>query len=516
MANGYPPILDDTQPFDPTASYIPKPMAPPPMPAGASAPPMPDASALPAASTTPPHMTDQKQSLWNMHPATDPAEGQARHAAKMRDFGDAENAVTSGMLKSPDEFANPLDYSRYIENLHKQKGSIREAKAAYELSHPWGSMESAHPGMWGKVGHAFGEIGNVAGEALAPGLAEAIPGSREHLLAQEVKGQAEAGGAIKEESESAAAGLKGQQAVTEATKPAVNVARASELGAKEAKEEAQTGQIGEPHKPDEQVMAAMTKIGQGKGTDTDMAVVKAYHDLQQAKAASKPEKDQKIEKEYEAAIQAGDTQTAQDLLKIMRDTSAAKAQPQKPPQALGINPEGTAVAIRPGTQVEPGTRTETAALKGASPDEQRRADLARNLNENLDRLEEIVKRRPELFGKAAGRLTSLRGVIGTDDNDIATMQQIKENTGMAMVGAHAMRNAQHVETAANSVFNAYKNGPNATLAAIQNARNSAKTFQEDVGDEPGSAPKKATGAPKAAGGGQEIHWKVVNGKLVKQ
>jgi hypothetical protein len=247
--NGYPPILDpDQAALDPTASYIPKPMAPPAMPAGTSAPPMADAGAPPAPDSAPlppssgaaPHMPDQQQSHWNMHPVSDiqdhhaqMQEGRARRAAKMRDFGDAENEVTAGMLRSPDEFANPLDYSRYIENLHKQKGSIREAKAAYELSHPWGSMESSHPGMWGKVGHAFGQIGNALGEAYAPGLTEAIPGSREHLLAQEAKGQAEAGGAIKEESESAAAGLKGQQAITEATKPALNEAKTDLAGAQE-------------------------------------------------------------------------------------------------------------------------------------------------------------------------------------------------------------------------------------------------------------------------------------------
>jgi hypothetical protein len=53
----------------------------------------------------------------------------------------------------------------------------REAVNQYEKEHPWGSDISAHPGFLGKIGHALGVAGNIAGEAFAPGVMLNIPGS---------------------------------------------------------------------------------------------------------------------------------------------------------------------------------------------------------------------------------------------------------------------------------------------------------------------------------------------------
>lgn len=163
--------------------------------------------------------------------------------------------------------------------------------------------------------------------------------------------------------------------------------------------------------------------------------------------------------------------------------------PQRDPQQMGIGPDGKVFTLRPGATVPVGTKSGSAYLKGPTADEERRADLARNMNENLDQLEGIVKAKPELFGPLAGRMTQLKGFIGTNDPDVAALNTLKEQMGMAMVGAHSMRNAQHVEAAANSILNGFKNSPDALLNAIQQARKSLTTFQEDAGEQPGSAPK---------------------------
>ena len=131
-------------------------------------------------------------------------------------------------------------------------------------------------------------------------------------------------------------------------------------------------------------------------------------------------------------------------------------------------------------RVRPGPAGFHPRSEKPTADEQRRADLANNMSENLDALEEIVKRRPDLFGPVAGRWSSLKGAIGTGDKDIAQLKTIKEQMGMAMVGAHAMRNAQHVETAGNAILNNMNNQPEAILSAIQAARNSLQTFQQDA------------------------------------
>lgn len=60
----------------------------------------------------------------------------------------------------------------------------REAKNQFEKMHPWGSPVSAHPGVWGKIGHVASEIGQAAGNALAPNIMERIPGSEMNRAAQ--------------------------------------------------------------------------------------------------------------------------------------------------------------------------------------------------------------------------------------------------------------------------------------------------------------------------------------------
>jgi hypothetical protein len=138
----------------------------------------------------------------------------------------------------------------------------------------------------------------------------------------------------------------------------------------------------------------------------------------------------------------------------------------------------------------------------ATADENRRADLAQNMNENLDKLEEIAKRRPDLFGPMAGRLTAAKEWLGTNDPDVAALHTIREQTGMAMVGAHAMRNAQHVEKAADSIMNAFKNEPEALLGptgSIAAARQSIQTFIGDRASGGGGKNTENQGAPKTQG-----------------
>lgn len=138
-----------------------------------------------------------------------------------------------------------------------------------------------------------------------------------------------------------------------------------------------------------------------------------------------------------------------------------------------------------------------------SADEQRRADLGNNMKENLDQLEEIVRRRRDLFGPLAGRKVEAQQdtswwnpFSGTTDKDVAALKAIKEYLGMASVGTHSMRNAQHVGAAADAVMSGFRNSPEATLAAIQDARKSIETFMQDV-EQPGRAgkgiPNRGTG-----------------------
>lgn len=109
-------------------------------------------------------------------------------------------------------------------------------------------------------------------------------------------------------------------------------------------------------------------------------------------------------------------------------------------------------------------------------DEDRRADLSKSLDVLSDRLADISSRRPELFGPVAGRMTKLRQAAGTSDPDVAELKSIQENLGQISLGAHSMRNAGHIATAADAMANMY-NSPEAYRAGLSAGKASADTMQ---------------------------------------
>lgn len=140
-------------------------------------------------------------------------------------------------------------------------------------------------------------------------------------------------------------------------------------------------------------------------------------------------------------------------------------------------------------------------------DEQKKADLVDNLNENLDTVEEIARRRPDLFGPFAGRLTELKNTVGTKDPDIGALETAQHNLGMVQQGVHGLRSAQGIQGAVDALMNGFHNSPEVILKSIETARKSGKTFTNAVGEkgQPGIG-----GVPGAAGG--NISVQAPNGK----
>lgn len=228
-------------------------------------------------------------------------------------------------------------------------------------------------------------------------------------------------------------------------------------------------------------------------------------------ALSKPEKDASLQQQYSDALQSGDASGAQRILKVIHDTSV---QPKidvhtatERPEASGTWTPGFDANKNPVMfnsktgEVKPmeGNFTKTPKI---SSDEQKRADLAQNMNENIDAVEDILNRRPDLFGKVSGRYTELRGALGSDDPDVAKLYTLEHQLGMVAQGAHGMRSAQGVESSANSLINGFKNSPAATKAALESARTSVQTFLADS-QQPGQARTEGTAVSTA--GNQPAH-----------
>jgi hypothetical protein len=65
----------------------------------------------------------------------------------------------------------------------EQAARVTEAKLAYEKQHPWGSPESAHPGILGRIGHIGEEIASRTPFGVSA-IAGTVPGSEGYRAAQ--------------------------------------------------------------------------------------------------------------------------------------------------------------------------------------------------------------------------------------------------------------------------------------------------------------------------------------------
>jgi hypothetical protein len=100
-------------------------------------------------------------------PETAPT-GKAAFQAKIKDYDTQYQQLLDKAAQTNDP--------QYTE----QAARIKEAKLAYEKAHPWGSPESAHPGVLGKLGH-IGEMVASRAPIVAP-IAASIPGSEESRI----------------------------------------------------------------------------------------------------------------------------------------------------------------------------------------------------------------------------------------------------------------------------------------------------------------------------------------------
>lgn len=119
---------------------------------------------------------------------------------------------------APDPTAPPGTY-----DWQKQRGeqiASRIEQMDFKKAHPWGSPESTHPGVLGKIAHGLVTAGNIAGDIFAPGTMALIPGTQLHNdiahsnLESELGQSAEAGSKAQQDQ----ANLEHTQAETDALK----------------------------------------------------------------------------------------------------------------------------------------------------------------------------------------------------------------------------------------------------------------------------------------------------------
>jgi len=80
-----------------------------------------------------------------------------------------------------------------------------------QKENPWGTAEN-HPGILGKIGHIAGKVGNIALDALAPGIGVNIPGTDLNRMADESSLKRELAGRTAAEGEQQTRGLQNKEA----------------------------------------------------------------------------------------------------------------------------------------------------------------------------------------------------------------------------------------------------------------------------------------------------------------
>jgi hypothetical protein len=349
---------------------------------------------------------------------------------------------------------------------------------------------------------------DIAGSVFLPGLAAAIPGTTLHhnIL-------------VNQASRNVATDQAGDKANVDLQDSQAQVQQRQALAAQET---AKAATLGDPRKAVDPSKTVTTDDGVFQlnpetghyDTRVGDAVAKPLSIEQQAYDfaikngknpvdalgavyGAKNTKDAGLPQQYLDAISSGDTVKAGLIKKVINDTST---QPKIEVHAAeaGSGSAGTWQMVMDKDGNPKFFNNKTGEIKDnvagitkgkgdrATVDEQKRADLAKNMNENLNAMEDILSRRPELFGPIAGRLTDAKAGLGTDDPDIAKMINIKHQLGMVAQGTHGMRSAQGIESAANSLLGGFHNSPAATKAALESARTSAATFLDDA-NKPGQS-----------------------------
>jgi hypothetical protein len=133
----------------------------------------------------------------------------------------------------------------------------------------------------------------------------------------------------------------------------------------------------------------------------------------------------------------------------------------------------------------------------------KRAALASNVNENAAAAEAVIQRRPDLFGAAGGRLSSIEDMMGSNDPDIAEMGTRMNNVALASNGAHGLRSAEAIQKTKDELFNNFKRGPQGITSALNATRSSVQTFLDDEKNfqQTGQrVPPAGSGTPSANGG----------------
>jgi hypothetical protein len=384
------------------------------------------------------------------------------------------------------------------ENYQSQLARIADQKA-----NPLGTAEN-HPGVLGKIGHALGKVGNIAGDIFAPATMGLIPGTDLNRRMQEHGLESKLGQAETREGAQKVAEAKEQheehvddtnETKLDQAQQKIDETENKDKGAREValrKQGLKTDDKGMP------VPLAPEDMSENERAVHDLKVAQA--DAQTSKAMLDKIKADPNSPQSKALLErvrtmAKNADTAAGKLGLDKDKFRA--------DYFGLDKDGnplagTATDEKTGKPIGP----RVANSSNSSADRIKRSDLARNVEVNLTSFKELVKSNPNLFGKIAGRFTTVQQMVGSDDPEIARAGVMVHNAALASNGAHGVRSAEAVKQTEDELLNHFRNGVDATVAAADEMIKSVSSFREDArhGKRPDETPIRGTPTVSAAPG----------------
>lgn len=118
--------------------------------------------------------------------------------------------------------------------------------------------------------------------------------------------------------------------------------------------------------------------------------------------------------------------------------------------------------------------------------ERNKGDMAKSASEQLNDIQDIIKRRPDVFGPLAGRKTNLEVWLGSEDPDAKAFISARDVASGHLAGTFGARSVQVISDLKDSIGQ-FKDNPEAAMRGLAQVQKAVKLFE-------------SKGTPNVAGG----------------
>lgn len=423
----------------------------------------------------------------DVRPATPHNELGDPMAGRVNELGDA--------MPPTDEAPAPAAASPYDDQIAYARQRLQ--KFEHKQASPWGSPDN-HPGKLGRIAHIFSEVGNIAGDIVAPQVMERIPGTERNTEAERESSGKELDDLL------AAKGLDAEHAATTANlqsqadeRPANDQSKRTLEGAQARNLDSEVDMRNNPRPEYADVPALIGPNGEPVSFEKHTGQFQ-YGNLtgaQQVKQGKPDTPEQQFIDEY-GRLHPGST--VADAIRAYSQT--ARVQPQGP-IVLIPSPQGgyNATSLHPGAHVGEGAVTPGGLSSMNVPTSATRTmvETAPRVIELADRAEQLINQQLSSLGPAASRWNEfMAGKVGAPNPEFTKLRTTVGLATTALMRMHVgARGGEQIMEHFQNLIDSSKQDPQNLIAAFEEIKNYAHAVQQEGNH--GAAPTAAS-QPTAA------------------